>query len=164
MKGPWWALPGVAAIVGTLTIVSAAQGSLTAAKVTLPREVQVVASGAHHPVQSSPPTTEPAGEQVVTPSHPVISEPGTTASGTRVSAGSGDGSSATVVTGPSSEVPAASAPGTPSIDPGGDPSTPIGVTSDPAVTPTTTGGPPASSTTTSSSTTTTTHPGERGDH
>lgn len=85
MKGPWWALPGVAAIIGTLTIVSAAQGSLTTARIPMPGAVQVATPGMVHRLTPPPPqTTEPTDGQVVAPSRPVVTQTGDSGSNTAV--------------------------------------------------------------------------------
>ncbi len=169
MKGPWWALPGIAAIVGTLTIVTAAQGSLTSSRVPLPREVQVVAAGAtHQPTTSTTTAGRGPGTQVVPPSRPVVTEQGDAGGATGGNAtGGGEGSGAaatgttTGATAPDQTDPLS---GTGTSSTGGTSSAPP--TEDPSVTPTTVGAaPPASTTTTAVSTTTTTRPrGERGDH
>jgi hypothetical protein len=85
MKVPWWAIPGVAAIVLTTALVSAAEGSLGSPRVALPREVQLSAPAAENrtvPISptSLPTVTAPSGN-VVTPSRPVITQTGTAGSG-----------------------------------------------------------------------------------
>ena len=169
VKGPWWAVPGVVAIIGTLAIVSAAQGSLSTAKVTLPGSVQVPAAGAAARSTSAPPSSTVAGEgKVVAPSRPVVSQTDHPTSES-ANSGSGSGSGSGAQSGPtpgtdpsianpdpqpqsgsgatsSPESGAGSArPGTGSSDPSGDnPSTtgPITTTSTTATSTTTTTKPP----------------------
>jgi hypothetical protein len=96
VKGPWWAVPGVVAIIGTLAIVSAAQGSLSTAKVTLPGAVQVPTAGAAARSRSTLPSSTGAEDgKVVAPSRPVVSQ---TDSPTSDSSNSGSGTQ----TGPTS--------------------------------------------------------------
>ena len=66
MKVPWWALPGVAAIVFTLASVSAAESSLNSGRVSLPREVQL---------STGPPRGPPPGERRARNPDPVV-DPG----------------------------------------------------------------------------------------
>jgi len=107
VRFPWWTLPGVGAMVGTLVVVGAAQGALSAAHVALPREVQV-AGARPQPYAGPAPTstTTPAGDRVIAPSRPVVSEstgepqtlPSTvTVAGPEQSTGPGPGAQATGV-------------------------------------------------------------------
>lgn len=96
VKGPWWAVPGVVAIIGTLAIVSAAQGSLTSAKVTLPGSVQVAGAGAATRAASLPPSSTITGdEKVVAASRSVVieTESSTSRPGMQSESGSGSDSS-----------------------------------------------------------------------
>jgi len=165
LKVPWWALPGVGAILFTLGIVSAAQGSLTLAKVSLPHEVQLSANGAQRPASVSLPPSIAQRETVVTPSRPVLTQdepPGsfgsrsgaagsTSASGAASlgsAGGSGSGPSISTVPGPETAEPASSEKlgGVPSVT--ARPPSAVTTTPGPAP-PTETEGPPPGSTTTS---------------
>lgn len=86
MRIPWWALPGVAAILFTLAIVSAAQGSLSSAGVALPHEVQLSTGGSPSTTTSAPPAAAPEVGTVVAPSRPVVTQSGDTGSGVTSSA------------------------------------------------------------------------------
>src|SRR5664279_479431 len=86
MRTPWWALPGVAAILFTLAIVSAAQGSLSSAGVALPHEVQLSTGGSPSTSTSAPPAAAPEVGTVVAPSRPVVTQSGDTGSGVTSSA------------------------------------------------------------------------------
>ncbi len=93
MKSPWWAIPGIAAIVLTLASVSAAETSLNSARVPLPREVQLLCR-IKAPSRSVDDRRDPdpaaehqrSTQPVVAPSRPVITQTwGTpTPNGTRV--------------------------------------------------------------------------------
>ena len=62
MRMPWWAVPGAAAVVGTVAVVTFAQGPLSSG-VALPRSVQLAVPHAPrgHTATTVPLGTAPAG-------------------------------------------------------------------------------------------------------
>ncbi len=72
MRAPWWALPGVGALLFTLAIMTAAQGSLTAARVALPHEIEL-SGGATPTTTTATPVPTPSGAgTVVGAARPVV--------------------------------------------------------------------------------------------
>ncbi len=165
MKVPWWALPGVAAIVFTLASVSATESSLNSSRVSLPREVQLSTGPhtGHHPVSGAPVTPTPSSipgpppDRVVAPSRPVVTQSPSSRETTATGApGSTKGSAADPTT------PGSEAPSQPSGDEGGSGASPAqDVVPVPSSMPSTAAGPGNTSTTTRPppTTTTTTRPG-----
>jgi len=76
MKGRFWAIPGIAAMLGALALASTAEGVLSAREATLPRAVQLALPGSPpHPSAAGLRRTGPTGQAHVVPaSRPVVAE------------------------------------------------------------------------------------------
>jgi len=177
MKGRFWALPGVAAMLGALALATTAEGVLSAREATLPRPVQLALprSSPDPPAADMPSSDPTGGASVVAPSRPVVAQlspanpaevtnaagagPALAGQGTPQSdvAGENDGSGGAPSNSDGSRV------GTPTVD---DTTTTAIPLPTPESTTTTTTTYPTTTTTTSPTTTTTTVPrkgGEGGD-
>jgi hypothetical protein len=184
MKGRFWAIPGIAAMLGALALASTAEGVLSAREATLPRAVQLALPGSPpHPSAAGLRRTGPTGQAHVVPaSRPVVaqlspSDPAavTSAPGTRPAVAA-HGSSQSNVAGESegsSGDAASSADGSPltvPTDDGSRTTTTLGSTPNTTTTITTTTIIPPTTTTTTTTiipptttTTTTRRSGEGGD-
>jgi hypothetical protein len=184
-KGRFWALPGVAAMLGALALASTAEG-LSARETTLPRSIQLALPGSPRPPAAGLGRSDPVGEsQVVPPSRPVVAQlsppnpstattapggrPAVAAHGFPNSTGTGESGDSSGGISPSIDT----TPVTTATDDDGKTTTTLGATPDsttttsiPATTTTTSTFstiPATTTTTTRPTTTTTTNPRESGD-